>query len=101
MKTTQTLPFTHVALVVVVFTGCSTTADTMHDSRHEHAAASAPASAAKPYPLDVCLVSGEALDSMGGPVTKIHDGQEVKFCCKSCPADFDANPDKYMAKLSQ
>ena len=33
--------------------------------------------AAKPYPLDVCIVSGEQLGSMGEAVVYVHEGQEV------------------------
>lgn len=54
---------------------------------------------AKPYPLDVCIVSGNKLGSMGKPITKVYSGQEVKFCCQPCTEKFDANPAKYMAKL--
>ncbi len=54
---------------------------------------------AKPYPLDVCLVSGNKLGSMGKPVTFVHEGQEVKLCCRPCLDDFQADPDKYLAKL--
>lgn len=53
----------------------------------------------KPYPLDVCIVSGEDLDSMGGAITKTYKGQEVKFCCKGCVKDFDANPEKFLMNL--
>jgi YHS domain-containing protein len=56
--------------------------------------------AAKPYPLDVCLVSGEKLGSMGAPVVYVHEGQEVKFCCKSCQPDFKKEPAKFLAKLA-
>ena len=54
---------------------------------------------ARPYPLKVCIVSGNELGSMGKVITKVHDGQEVKFCCKPCIKKFDANPAKYLAKL--
>lgn len=54
---------------------------------------------AKPYPLAKCLVSGNDLDSMGGPITKVYDGQEIKFCCKPCIKKFEANQAKYLAKL--
>ncbi len=54
---------------------------------------------AKPYPLKNCLVSGNDLDSMGGPITKVYDGQEIKFCCKPCIKKFEANQAKYLAKL--
>lgn len=58
------------------------------------------ASGAKPYPRDTCLVTGNKLGSMGPPVTKVYDGQEVKFCCQPCVAQFEKNPSKYMADLS-
>jgi YHS domain-containing protein len=56
--------------------------------------------AAKPYPLDVCLVSGEKLGSMGAPVVYVHEGQEIKFCCKSCLPDFKKEPAKFLVKLA-
>lgn len=54
---------------------------------------------AKPYPRDTCIVSGNKLGSMGTPVTKVYQGQQVKFCCEPCVEEFDANPAKFMAKL--
>lgn len=54
---------------------------------------------AKAYPLKNCLVSGNDLDSMGGPITKVYDGQEIKFCCKPCIKKFEANQAKYLSKL--
>ncbi len=59
----------------------------------------ATAPAVKPYPLKTCLVTDEDLDSMGGEVSRVHEGQEVKFCCNSCVKKFEANPSKYLAKL--
>ena len=53
----------------------------------------------KPYPKDTCIVTGNKLGSMGDPITMVHEGQEVKFCCKPCVAKFKANPDKYLSKL--
>ena len=55
--------------------------------------------AVKPYPLTTCMVMGEPLDSMGGAVAIVHEGQEVKFCCKGCIKRFTDNPAKYLAKL--
>ncbi len=55
----------------------------------------------KSYPLKTCVVSGNTLGSMGKPVTKVHQGQEVKFCCKPCVKKFDANPAKYVSKVSR
>jgi FtsP/CotA-like multicopper oxidase with cupredoxin domain len=54
-----------------------------------------------PYPLKTCIVSDNDLDSMGGPVTKVHKGQEVKFCCKPCVKKFDADPEKFLGKLKK
>ncbi len=54
---------------------------------------------AKPYTADTCIVTDNELGSMGDPVTLVHEGQQVKFCCKACVSKFKANPDKYLAKL--
>lgn len=54
---------------------------------------------AKAYPLDTCIVTDNKLGSMGTPVTLVHKGQEVKFCCKPCVAKFRKNPDRYLAAL--
>lgn len=62
------------------------------------AAATAP-SAAKPYPLDTCLVSGEKLGEMGKPFEIVHEGQQIKFCCKNCAPKFAKDPTKYLSKL--
>ncbi len=53
------------------------------------------------YPLKVCLVSGEDLSSMGGPVAIEHEGQTVKFCCESCIEDFKEAPGNYLPKLTE
>lgn len=53
----------------------------------------------KPYPRETCLVSGNELGSMGKPITKVYNGQEIKFCCKPCIKKFEANPEKYLKKL--
>ena len=53
------------------------------------------------YPLTTCVVSGEALGSMGDPVVKERDGVTVKFCCENCLPEFEKDPETYLAKLSQ
>jgi len=55
----------------------------------------------KPYPKDVCIVSDNKLGSMGRVVTKTHENQEVKFCCKPCVKKFDKDPQKYISKLEK
>ena len=53
----------------------------------------------KPYTLSTCIVSGEALGSMGDPIAIVHEGQEIKFCCDSCLPKFKKDPAKYVAAL--
>ncbi len=62
---------------------------------------SAESADAMPYPLKTCLVSGEELGSMGVPPAIVYQGQQIKFCCKSCIPDFEKEPEKYMAKLKE
>lgn len=62
-------------------------------------AATAPAAAGKPYPLEVCVVSGEKLGSMGEPHVITYEGQQIKFCCEHCVPKFEKEPAKYLAKL--
>jgi hypothetical protein len=57
------------------------------------------AAAAAPYPLNVCIVSGDELGSMGEPVVVVHEGQQVKFCCKDCIKEFESDPSKFLIKL--
>jgi len=52
---------------------------------------------AKAYTMDKCVVSGEPLGNQ--PYVFVRNGQEVKLCCKDCLADFNKDPDKYIAKI--
>lgn len=54
---------------------------------------------AKPYPLKTCIVTDNALDSMGDQQSIVHNGQTIKFCCAPCVEKFQKNPAKYLAKL--
>ena len=56
---------------------------------------------AKPYPLKICVVSGEKLGGMGKEYVFTHEGQEVKLCCKSCLKEFKKDPAKYMKKIQE
>jgi YHS domain-containing protein len=71
-------------------------ADEKHDDHKAHKDADA-----KPYPTATCLISGEKLDSMGKPVVMVVDGQEIKFCCKNCLKDYNADKAGYMKKLAK
>jgi len=55
----------------------------------------------KPYKLETCIVSGEKLGEMGKPFVFVHEGQEIKLCCKSCKKKFDKDPAKYLKKLAE
>ena len=39
------------------------------------------------------------LGSMGKPITQVYNGQTVKFCCKPCVREFNADPEKYLNKI--
>jgi hypothetical protein len=55
----------------------------------------------KAYPLETCIVSDEKLGEMGEPYAFVHEGQEIKLCCKPCQKDFNKNPKKYLKKLEK
>jgi hypothetical protein len=49
------------------------------------------------YPLQTCVVSGEKLGGeMGKPVDYLHQGRLVRFCCKGCIKQFNAEPAKFL-----
>jgi nitrous oxide reductase accessory protein NosL len=75
-----------IALAVVSLAGCAQKKE--------------PEAAAKPYPLQTCLVCGMKLGDMGKPYVFVYQGQEIKVCDKSEKADFDKDPNKYLKKLA-
>ncbi len=59
-----------------------------------------PAAQAKPYPLKTCTVSDEQIGGdHGEPYVFVHEGQEIKLCCKPCLKDFNKSPATYLKKL--
>jgi YHS domain-containing protein len=52
-----------------------------------------------PYLADTCPISGEKLGEMGDPVVREYGGREVRFCCKSCIEDFEADQNAGFKKL--
>ncbi|MAS92041.1 MAG: hypothetical protein CMO55_02500 [Verrucomicrobiales bacterium] len=89
--------------IVFAVASCETTNSTSSSATTSAAVSSSSDSSAssgvKPYPKKKCLVTGEALDSKGQPITEVYQGQEVKFCCEPCRMAFHMNPSFYMAKL--
>ena len=55
----------------------------------------------KPYTLKTCPVSDEKLGEMGDAYVFVHEGREIKLCCKSCLKDFKKDPAKYIKKIEQ
>ena len=102
---TKLIPATFVA--AGLFIGCGGDHDHDHDHNghehngHEHGDGKDKevSTVVDDYPLDVCVVGGEKLGSMGKPVVIKHDGVTVKFCCKGCIEDFEEDPKKFIAKL--
>jgi hypothetical protein len=76
----------------ILLTGCAS-------NHHDHAGHTHGTAAAKAYPLDKCIVTDEAFEH-GKPYVFVHDGQEIKLCCKDCLADFQKDPAKYLTKLN-
>lgn len=53
----------------------------------------------KDYPLSKCPVSGEALDSMGGPVDVVVASRLVRLCCDGCKDDVEKTPARFVAAV--
>ena len=53
------------------------------------------------WPLTTCVVTGEALGTMGDPIVFDHEGREVRFCCKGCIKAFEEDPKEYLAKADE
>lgn len=51
-----------------------------------------------PWPLDICIVTGAKLGSMGDPIVKTYDGREIRFCCAGCIPKFEAAPAAHWKK---
>jgi len=53
--------------------------------------------AATPLHNPLCPTDGEKNGSMGAPVQVVYKGKVVDLCCSGCPAEFGADPDKFLA----
>ena len=49
----------------------------------------------------LCPVTGEPLGSMGKPIKLAVKGETVFVCCKGCPDDALAHPDKTLGKIKE
>ncbi|MSR41651.1 MAG: hypothetical protein EXS10_07090 [Phycisphaerales bacterium] len=97
---TSSLPSVAVCLSTTLALGaCATAGSTSSKDAAVSSSASPSTSGVKKYPLDTCIVTDNALGSMGDPIVIVYDGQEVAFCCKPCVKLFEANPQQFLAKL--
>ncbi len=94
-------PIPALALSVSLFalSSCETTSQSGGGDEGAGTTTTAAATPTKPYPLATCLVTGEGLESKGGAITQVYQGQEVKFCCKPCQFAFKNDPQTYLAKI--
>jgi Cu(I)/Ag(I) efflux system membrane fusion protein len=82
--------------------GASRSTASAPSSQSHHTPASGPPSTADRALLaqqKICPVSGEPLDSMGGPVRVEVAGRTVFVCCKACIEPLRKDPDLYLSKL--
>jgi hypothetical protein len=93
--------FTKISSLVVVSLAFISCKEGATEANQQSDSANSESSAAKPYPLDTCLVSGKKLGSMGDPYVIVHEEQEIKFCCDACEPTFKKDPAKFLAKLVQ
>lgn len=93
MKTTR-----HLAVFLVLAAPFAFAADPAATPDAPAAPAAKPA-ALVPYPLAVCIVTDNDLDSMGDATRLVHGGREIKFCCAPCEAKFLKNPARFLKKL--
>lgn len=52
------------------------------------------------YPLDVCVVAGAELGSMGEPLDLVHNNRLVRFCCAGCDDQFHEDPEGHFAAIA-
>jgi YHS domain-containing protein len=89
-----------ISTIGLLFNSCSEKEATVSEAPAE-TSTEMTAETGKPYPLEVCIVSGEELGSMGEAVSIVHEGQTIKFCCDRCVPKFKEDPAKYLSQLEE
>ncbi|MCB9838186.1 MAG: hypothetical protein H6813_02510 [Phycisphaeraceae bacterium] len=100
MITMKKTLFGSAAVCAVLFTQPVLAQHDGHDHA-QHAQKQAVKAWSEPYSLDTCPVSGEMLGSMGDSIVKVYDGREVRFCCKGCVKDLEADQAGFMKKIDE
>jgi len=76
-----------------------TSADTMQEMRgHERVVMQAESAITAALEQTTCPVMGAAIDKT---LFAEYQGKKVYFCCPGCKEKFEAEPEKYIAKLPQ
>ena len=53
------------------------------------------------YPIDTCVISGDALDIHGSAVNFIYGNRLFRTCCNDCKAELIEDPSEYVAELDK
>ena len=101
LKITPIMKSTHIIAIALAATFASFSGPTALASENHPQAKEEKKETTKPYKLETCIVSDDKLGEMGKPFVFVHEGQEIKLCCKSCRKDFDKDPAKYLKKLEK
>lgn len=108
-KTIAYLPMLALAglLLVSLNTGCARDRFNGRDTQSGRGASSDMASYSRTIPpppansgsmnQKLCPVTGEPLDSMGGPIPVSTDGGKIYVCCQGCVKAVKKDPQKYLA----
>lgn len=57
------------------------------------------ANALTPYPLTICIITGDTLNE--DPIVFSYDGREIKTCCTDCIDQFYKDPAGFVAKIEE
>ncbi|MGE5295103.1 MAG: YHS domain-containing protein [Solirubrobacterales bacterium] len=91
--------------VLVGFTGCGKEQPPAKQTQQAQQPAQAQTAAGEPQAQTVAIEQTTCPVMEGNPINKNifveYKGKKVYFCCKGCPDQFLANPEKYVAKLPQ
>jgi hypothetical protein len=96
----KTAPFILAGIAALILSACGgseTQENSSASSEDSPRVATAEEIAA--YPMNVCVVSGEELGSMGDAVNLFHEGQLVRLCCDNCIDTFNDEPQKFVTKI--
>ncbi len=94
---------------LVMLNGCKkeepTPAETTTSQMQEHEGHGAASMTDEPIEAVAAAIEQTTCPVMGSPINKAifveYKGQKVYFCCPPCKEKFNAEPEKYIAKLPQ